>query len=214
MTTPTKGHPMKTRLLAISALTLTTALSSCGQDNATPAPTSSTPDQHIHGGNDPRYKQGVETWLAFSKTAPADVSQPLPSEAAKYATAKAISADEANRKLWATGGTTLGKVQKATLSTKVNDFQGMDIYLDTPTQPYEMTVRVCGTTTGEMKTSKGQQKINSTMPATLHFKSVDRGKTWKVDVVDVNAPSDIKLGCETSSPAASSATPPASSSKG
>jgi|GEM_PF-4715166 len=211
MTTPTKGHTMKTRLLAIGALAATTALSACGQDDAAPAPTSSTPDQHIHGGNDPRYKQGVDSWLAFSKLIPGD-GRHMPASASKYATQAMINYQNKSQDDWFGGKTELGKVTKTELRTTAQKYQGIDIYLDTPTQPYEMTVRVCGTTQGTVSTSAGKKNVSSTAPATLHFKSPDKGKNWKIDQVDVNAPSNVKLECD--SPASPSASATHSPSKG
>lgn len=203
-----KAHPMQPRILTGGALTLTVLLAGCGNTSDTTTAPSSTPSQHIRGGNDPRYQQGVNAWIAFGKTAPSDVTKRLPAESAKYATAKAIAAEEANRKLWADGSTELGKIKSTNLKTTVTKFQGMDIYLDTPTQPFQMTVRICGTSAGELITTKGTEKINSSLPATLHFKSLDKGSTWKIDQVDVNAPSDIKLGCE--APASSTSASPQS----
>lgn len=208
-TADTKGHTMNRTITtaAVGALTLTTLLTGCGQDAAKPAPTTSTPTQHIKGGNDPRYKQGVDAWLEFTKAVPGDLSKPIPSTAAEHATESAISAETDTRKSWATGQTELGKVKSVDVTTTVQKYQGMDIYLDTPTQPYEMTVRVCGTTKGSLTTDKGKQKVERIAPATLFLKSADKGKTWKINKVDVNAPSTIKLGCEQDTSSPSSASP-------
>ncbi|MGX5693881.1 hypothetical protein ACWKWA_12035 [Dermacoccus abyssi] len=208
-TADTKGHTMNRTITttAVGALTLTALLTGCGQDAAKPAPTTSTPTQHIKGGNDPRYKQGVDAYLAFEKLIPGTGGH-MPAEAAKYGTEKMIRYQNETQDNWFGGKTDLGKVKSFDLSkSTVDKYQGMDIFLDTPTRPYEMTVRACGTTKGSLTTDKGKQNVSSTAPVTLYFKSDDKGKSWKVDQADVNAPSSIKLGCEqasTSSPSPSS----------
>lgn len=201
-TADTKGHTMNRTITtaAVGALTLTTLLTGCGQDAAKPAPTTSTPTQHIKGGNDPRYKQGVDAWVKFGNLIPKTGGH-MPAEASKYGTQKMIRYQNDTQDNWFGGKTNLGDLKKMDLSTTVDKHQGMDIYLDTPTQPYEMTVQVCATTKGTLTTAKGTQRVSNSGPATLHVKSLDKGKTWKIDQADINAPSSI--GCKkasTSSP--------------
>lgn len=174
---------MKSTALTSAALILITTTSLAACSGGSSSPTSSTPPpqtQTVGASNDPAWAKGVAAYDAVSALQQTEI---LPPEASKYATQVWIdNTNLTNRNFWTKVAG--GPATRATGSAKITAWKPYKLYLDGPSQPpsWSMIMRACVVAKAKYYSASGKVIVNgnSARVATLSFRSLDNGKSWKI----------------------------------
>lgn len=174
---------MKTTALTSAALILVTTASLAACSGGSPSPTSSTPPpqtQTMGALNSPAFAKGV---AAYNAVFALPRTETLPPEASKYATQVWIdNSNLTTKNFWTKIAG--GPATKATGQTTIGAWKPVKLYLDGPSQPprWSMIMRACIVAKAKYYSASGKVIFSggSSKVATLSFRSLDGGSSWKI----------------------------------